>query len=206
MTAWMTGMAAAAFLAAGAASAGAACQIHQIDGAGGERCVHQASFRAGPTAPPRAAMPHPGGGHGGMHHPGHHHGGVVFGGPTFAYGPAYVEPDYLVVPTPRYVVNQGPVLGGPGLDPPPYVVYRDVYGYQAAAVSGWGAVPGGYDYYGYYDGGPYAHPMRHTYDPTRALPPAIIKLAPRHGVYDMRPPPRRPLKKGKMIRTQAEML
>ncbi|TAK49403.1 MAG: hypothetical protein EPO23_04260 [Xanthobacteraceae bacterium] len=200
MTAWMTGIAAAAFLTAAAVSAQAqTCQIRQVEGPGVERCLHQASFRSGPTAPPRGAMQHQGGGQHGMQHGHHHGGGIVFGGPSYVYGSPSIEPDYLVVPTPRYIVNQGPVLGGPGFDPPPYVVYREVYDYQDAAVSGWApALRDGY-YYGY-DGGPYAHPMRHTYDGALMLPPAIIKLAPRRGVYDMRP--HRPIRKGKMIQAR----
>lgn len=150
---------------------------------------------------------HAGCGH--AHHAHHHHGvNVVYGTPA-------AVPAYVVLPPPRYVVNQGPVLGGPGLDPAPHVVYGAPRGHHHHSMHAYGegsAHPHGHghhDYRGYgqhvgydgYDGGPYAQPMRHTVDPTRGPGPIIITLpAPR--AYHM---PRRHSHKYRM-RHRARMI
>jgi hypothetical protein len=213
MTTAKTALAAVVFLAVAPAAA-QACHVRHVTAPGVERCAPSAR---------------------------HAHGVRV------VYGTHYAAPAYRVLPPPRYIVNQGPVLSGPGLDMPPHVIaghhahhhhhhhhdhhdhgnhhghdagqaapgghaayhhghphgghHPRVYSYQDSAVSGWAPYLR-HGYYYRYDGGPYADPVRHTYDGMKGPPHTVITLpSPRRAHHA--PQPQRRKIKTKMIHAHA---
>lgn len=201
MTTAKTAFAAVVFLAVAPAAA-QACHVRHVIAPGVERC-----------APPAR----------------HAHGVRI------VYGTPHAAPAYLVLPPPRYIVNQGPVLSGPGLDMPPHVIaghhhghhagghhvhhaahgghaayhhdYRHgghhprTYSYQDSAVSGW-APHLRHGYYYRYDGGPYADPVRHTYDGMKGPYHTVVTLPSPRRVHHAPQPQRRKIKT-KMIHAHA---
>lgn len=126
-------------LSAGAAAAGPSCArgAEMMQGYGAHRgCVMTHRYHA--------------------HHQARHHAHPVLARdyPAYGYRAHGVRVIYGTPPVPRYYVNQGPVLTGPGV-----LVTGVVYDDQPIAP--------GYAYVRPYDGGPYASPTSHFDVPRR---------------------------------------